>query len=64
MFRYHQKVALETPFLDSKAVHGLAEPEEYVYPEKHELWTPDNYDAFQIHKNVDSKQKPVRIYAF
>lgn len=54
---YHQKVALETPSLDAKAVHGLAEPEEFVYPNKHELWTPVNYDAFHIYKAVDAKDK-------
>jgi hypothetical protein len=55
--RYHQKVALATPPLEAKAVHGLAEPEEYVYPNKHELWTSETYEGFQIYKAVDAKEK-------
>lgn len=55
---YHQKVPLETPILDVKAIHGLADPEEYTYPEKHALWTMDSYDAFNLSRAVDAKIKP------
>jgi len=57
--RYHQKLPLETPILDTKAVLGLAEPEEYVFPKLHELWTPVNYNAFNLAKGVDIKDKSV-----
>jgi hypothetical protein len=53
-----------TPLLEAKAVHGLAEPEEYVYPEKHELWTPATYDSFHIFKAVDAKEKAGVSYIF
>lgn len=55
---YHQKVPLETPVLDVKAIHGLADPEEYAYPEKHSLWNMDTYDAFNLSRAVDAKLKP------
>ncbi len=57
-FSYHQKVPLETPVLDSKIVHGLATPEEYVYPDKHALWNLETYDSFNLSKAVDAKLKP------
>ena len=50
-------MATEAPFLESKAVHGIAEPEEFTYPAKHPLWSPMCYESFQIHKNVDNKQQ-------
>ena len=60
LFRYHQKLPLEAPILDTKAMHGLAEPEEYAFPKPHELWTPANYNAFNLAKGVDVKDKSVR----
>lgn len=50
-------MATDTPSLDTKTIHGLAEPEEFVYPNQHELWTPANYDSFNISKGVDLKDK-------
>jgi len=55
---YHQKLPLETPMLDVKAVHGLADPEEFVYPDLHVLWNRDSYDGFNLSKAVDAKIKP------
>ena len=43
--------------MEEKATHGLAEPEEYVYPNKHELWTASTYEAFHIFKAVEAKEK-------
>ncbi|CAF0957061.1 unnamed protein product [Brachionus calyciflorus] len=52
---YHQKVPLETPSLETKVIHGLAEPEEYVLPNPHELWTPVNYNSFDLSKAVKER---------
>jgi hypothetical protein len=55
---YHQKVAVETPVLDVKAVHGLAEPEEFVLPDLHVLWTRESYESFNLSRAVEAKIKP------
>lgn len=55
---YHQKLPSETPALETKAIHGLADPDEYTYPEKHKLWNRDSYDSFDLARNVDKKIKP------
>jgi hypothetical protein len=52
---YHQKVALEVPLLEAKAVHGLAVPIDYKIPDAHTLWTKTVYDSFNISKAVDNK---------
>ncbi|RNA06800.1 BRO1 domain-containing BROX, partial [Brachionus plicatilis] len=52
---YHQKVPLEVPALESKSMHGLAEPEEYDFSNPHELWTPSSYNSFDISKNVKER---------
>ena len=55
---YHQKMPAETPVIETKAIHGLAEPEEYSMPQQpHPLWTQDSYDSFNISKAVDMKDK-------
>lgn len=51
----------EAPILETKSVFGLAEPEEYVYPKEHQLWTPSSYDSFNISKNVDVKDNAVSL---
>lgn len=55
---YHQKLPDEAPMIEAKAIHGLAEPDEYVYPEKHALWTQDTYNSFDLSKAVSAKLKP------
>ena len=60
-YRYHQKLPIETPILDTKAIHGLAEPEEYILPDPHPLWSPSNYDSFNLSKGLDVKDKSVII---
>jgi hypothetical protein len=52
---YHQKVALEVPLLETKAVHGLAVPIEYQLPANNPLWTKASYDSFNIAKAVENK---------
>lgn len=54
---YHQKLPIETPILDTKAIHGLAEPEEFIPPEPHALWSPNTYDSFNIAKALEVKDK-------
>lgn len=54
---YHQKPPLECPVMETKAVHGLAEPEAFSMPAQHQLWTPTVYDAFNLSKGVDVKDK-------
>ena len=58
---YHQKLPAENPVIETKAIHGLAEPDEYSFPMPHALWTQSSYDAFNISKAVDIKEKPVAI---
>ena len=58
---YHQKPPAENPVLETKAIHGLAEPEEYNYPQVHSLWTQSSYDAFNISRAVEVKDKSVRV---
>jgi len=55
---YHQKLPLEAPLLEAKPIHGLAQPEEFTFPDKHALWTSDTYDSFNLSKAVDAKLKP------
>ena len=59
-WRYHQKPPLECPVMETKAIHGLAEPEAFTMPAQHQLWTPTVYDAFNLSKGVDVKDKSVR----
>jgi hypothetical protein len=54
---YHQKVPLEVPILESKSIHGLAEPEPFSFPETHSLWTPTVYDSFNLAKGLNEKDK-------
>lgn len=54
---YRQKLPSETPALETKTVFGLAEPEEYVFPKEHELWTPRTCDSFDISKGIETKDK-------
>lgn len=44
--------------METKAIHGLAEPDEFNYPLPHKLWTPQTYDAFNLSKAVELKEKP------
>lgn len=59
---YHQKLPAECPILETKVMYGLADPEEYTYPKEHALWTPSNYDNFNISKGVDIKDKSVNKF--
>ena len=58
---YHQKLPAENPIIETKAMHGLAEPDEYNYPQAHSLWTQSSYDAFNLSKAVDIKDKGVSL---
>lgn len=54
---YHQKLPDECPVLETKAIHGLAEPDEYKYPEASPLWAPAAYNAFNLSKGMASQSK-------
>jgi len=42
----------------------LAEPEEFILPEPHPLWSPANYDSFNLSKSLEVKDKSVRFIYF
>ncbi len=45
---YHQKVPETVPDLELKAEFGLAKPEPYQLPARHELWTEKALAAFEL----------------
>ena len=43
--------------METKAIHGLAEPDEYKFPDPHALWNQNTYNSFNISKAVEMKDK-------